>query len=56
MSVGEKALSYLYRQLKKTRIALSRAEYKGVAEEIANLQEKIETLEWLTAVAVKEVK
>lgn len=56
MDMAERALNYLYKQLKKARIALSRAEVKGVADEIAHLQMKIDVLEWLTAVAVKEVK
>lgn len=56
MNTAERALDYLYRQIKKARIALSRAEVKGVADEIAHLQMKIEVLEWLTAVAVKEVR
>ncbi len=55
-NIPECALQYLYKQLKKARIDLGRAEYKGVADEIANLQTKIEVLEWLTSVAVKEVK
>lgn len=55
-NIPECALQYLYKQLKKARIDIGRAEYKGVAEEIANLQTKIEVLEWLASIAVKEVQ
>lgn len=52
----ERALLYLYKQIKKTRIDLGRAEYKGIADEVANLQAKVEVLEWLSNVVLKEVK
>ena len=51
--IKERALSFLYRQLKKARIALGRAEENGDAEAMANLQNKIDVLEWLTEITLK---
>ena len=50
----EKALGYLYRQLRDTRIALGHAESRpGVKqEELDNLSGRIEMLEWLTGVVL----
>ena len=54
--IGESALMYLHNQLKKARNDLCRAEYKGVANDIAHHQNTVNVLEWLMKVAVKEVK
>lgn len=53
----ELALKYLYRQLKKARFSLGEAESKQNVDvdEIANLKIKIDVLEWLSGVAIKEV-
>lgn len=52
----EQALDYLYRDLKKTRIALANAERKpGVKrEELDDLTHKADVIEWLTALVLKE--
>ena len=50
------ALSYLYKKLKKAWIALAFAESKtGTTQrELDNTQRKIDVLEWLIQVALKE--
>jgi len=50
----EKALDFLYRQLKDTRIALGHAEHRpGVKQdELDNLRGRIDVIEWLTAVVL----
>ena len=53
---SEQAICWLHTQLRKTRAELGRAEYKGIVNDIATLQKKIDVLEWLMKVAVKEVK
>ena len=55
-SVRENALQYLYRELKKAKIALGQAESRpGVLiEELENLQNKVEVLDWLTVLVNKE--
>lgn len=55
-TLWEKALDYLYRDLKRTRIALAHAERReGVRqEELEDLQGKAEVIEWLTALVLKE--
>lgn len=53
-TIQHKSLYYLYSQLRKARIALGHAEKRNNTEEIANLQAKIEVLEWLTGIAIKE--
>lgn len=55
-TLWEKALDYLYRDLKRTRIALANAERReGVKqEELEDLASKAEVIEWLTALALKE--
>ena len=54
-TMREKALNYLFKRIKKARIALSRAEQKNGAErEIEGLKDKIDVLEWLTGIALKE--
>lgn len=55
-TIQMKALQYLYKKLKHARISLGRAEEKpnATAEEIARLQNKIEILEWLSAIVLKE--
>ena len=52
----ELALGYLYREIKRARIALGKAEYRpGVTqEELDNLRQRIEVLEWISAVVLKE--
>ncbi len=52
----EKALDCLYRELKRTRIALANAERKqGVKQnELDDLQGKADTIEWIIAVVLKE--
>lgn len=55
-TLWEKALDYLYRDLKRTRIALAHAERReGVRqEEMEDLTSKAEVIEWLTALVLKE--
>lgn len=45
----DKALKWLYGQLKKKRVALGRADSKPCAprEEIENLEQAIELIEWI---------
>lgn len=56
MTIKQKSLAYLYRELRAARIALGIAERrKGVTqEELDNLQSRIELLEWTAAVVTKE--
>lgn len=51
-----KALDYLYSQQKKAKMALAHAELKpGVmAEEIENINKKLEAIDWLISVVSKE--
>lgn len=50
-----KSLHYLYGQLRKARIAYGHAEDKpNSADELANLQTKIDVLEWVIGVVIKE--
>jgi hypothetical protein len=52
-TIQQRALHYLYGQLRKARIAFGYAERKqNSAEEIVHLQEKIDVLEWLAGVAL----
>lgn len=56
----EKSLDWLYKQLKHARISLHRAEtkYNGSCEEcqeIKNLKEKINIIEWLIDETMKAV-
>lgn len=55
-TLWEKALDYLYRDLKRTRIALGNAERReGVKqEELEDLTHKADVIEWLTALVLKE--
>lgn len=50
------ALSYLYKKLKKARIALAFAESKPgtTQKELDNIQRKIDVLEWISTVVLKE--
>lgn len=50
------ALAYLYKKLKKARIALAFAESKPgtTQKELDNIQRKIHVLEWISAVVMKE--
>jgi hypothetical protein len=56
MTVKQKSLAYLYRELRAARIAYGQAERRtGVRqEELDNLQSRIEVLEWTAAVVTKE--
>ena len=55
MLITDKALKYLYKKLKHARIALGKAERKkGAESEIEGLNNKIEVLEYLTEVVLKE--
>ena len=51
----EKALDWLYRQLKKKRIALGRAETKPNTpkSEMKNIRSDIETIEWIIGELLK---
>lgn len=53
-TIQTKALHYLYSQIRKARIALGNADKRNNAEEMANLQTKIDVLEWLAGLAIKE--
>lgn len=53
-AIKQRSLRYLYGQLKHARISLGHAEARKNAEEIANLQNKIEVLEWVIGVVIKE--
>lgn len=54
-TMHNRALHYLYSKLKRTRISLLKAEEKpNSTEEIRNLQNKIEVLEYLTDVVLKD--
>lgn len=49
------ALHMLYSQLKQARISLAHAEQRQNSwEERANLQKKIETLEWIIGVVIEQ--
>lgn len=51
-----KALDYLYRSQKKAKIDLGRVENKPgrTSVEIENINRKLEILDWLIGVAIKE--
>lgn len=53
-TIQTKALHYLYSQIRKARIDLGHADKRNNAEEMANLQTKIDVLEWLAGLAIKE--
>ena len=50
------ALSYLYKKLKKARIALAFAESKPgtTQKELDSIKRKIAVLEWISALVLKE--
>lgn len=56
MSKREDALRFLYKQLKDAKIAYGRAEGRpGVKqEELENLQRKIDVLDWVIPLVIKE--
>lgn len=58
MTTREKALEYIYRELRKAKIAFGQAETRsGVTpQELENLQKKIDVLDYLTplVLAAKE--
>lgn len=53
-AIKQRSLHYLRGQLKHARISLGHAETRKNAEEIANLRNKIEVLEWVIGVVNKE--
>ena len=53
-TIKQRSLHYLYGKLKHARISLGHAETRKNAEEIANLQSKIDVLEWVIGVVIKE--
>ena len=55
MTNREAALEFLYKELKKAKIAYGQAESRpGVtAEELENIQKKIRAIDWLTPFALK---
>ena len=54
-TIQQRSLHYLYQQLRKARIAMGHAERKqNNADEIANLQNKIDVMEWTIGVVTKE--
>lgn len=54
MTTRERALEYLYRELKKAKIALGQAETRsGVThEELENLRNKIDAIDYLIPLAI----
>jgi hypothetical protein len=56
MEMREKALEWLYKELKRTRISIGQAEQrKGVKqEELAALNGKVDVLEYLCGLVTKE--
>lgn len=49
------ALAYLYKELKRAKRTLAYVEYRSRSEEeLRNLQNKIDSLDWLIALAIKE--
>lgn len=56
MDIQQKALSFLYGELRRAKIALGRAEGKPNVqrEEIESLQSKIEAIDWLIPLAIAE--
>lgn len=56
MTNKEAALEFLYKELKRAKIALGQAESRpGVAcEELENIRKKIRAIDWLTPLANKE--
>lgn len=55
MNMRQKALEWLYRELKKAKIALGNAESRpGVTrEELDNLQRKIAVIDWMIPLVIK---
>lgn len=51
----QKALDYLFRQLKDHKIALGHAEKRGDKDAVENLKVKIECVEYLIDLATKEL-
>lgn len=55
--IKDRSLTYLYRHLKKARIALGKTEVKpNSGNEVVGLKNKIEVLEWLTDIALNARK
>ena len=56
MSKREDALRLLFKQLKDSKLSLDRAEVRpGVKqEELDNLHRKIETIDWMIPLVIKE--
>lgn len=55
MTTQERALKWLFNELRKAKIALDRAETRpGVTQtELDNLQSKIDTIDWIIPLVVK---
>ena len=54
-TIQQRSLYYLYGQLRKARIAYGQAEDKpNNTDELANLKNKIDVLEWVIGVVIKE--
>ena len=53
-AIRQKSLFYLATELRKTRIALGHADHRHDTEAVSNLQTKIEVLEWVMGVVIKE--
>lgn len=56
MTIRDRALDYLYREMKKAKISLGQAETRpGVtSQELENLQNKVDVFDWLTTLVNKE--
>lgn len=57
MTISEKALDWLYKELKAAKIALGNAERKPNTppEEPANLKSKVDAIDWLIPLTIKEI-
>ena len=55
MTTQERALKWLFNELRKAKIALGRAETRpGVTTtELDNLQSKIDMIDWITPIVIK---
>lgn len=55
-TIRDNALSFLYRELRVAKIALGRAEGRpGVTwEELDNLQKKIDAIDWILPIVIRE--
>lgn len=55
-TIRDNALSFLYRELRAAKIALGHAESKTNVsrEELENLQKKIDAIDWMIPIVMKE--